>query len=223
MPESFLPFSHGLYAETARPAVATPPLDGDTRTTVAIIGGGYTGLSTALHLAERGVDALVLEAEEPGFGASGRNGGQVNPGVYNDPDTVIADLGPEAGRRLLDFSGAAPDLVFDLIRRHGIACEAEQTGTLRAAYHANKLASVRSLLAQLERSGSPARWMDAAALAEATGTTRYVGGIIYPQGGKLNPLSYARGLAEAAIGAGARVHGGSPATAIMRHGAGWRV
>ena len=80
------PLPRSLYAETARPAVATPPLDGDRRVDVCVIGGGFTGLSAALHLAQQGVDVAVLEAHEPGWGASGRNGGQVNPGLKHDPD-----------------------------------------------------------------------------------------------------------------------------------------
>src|SRR4051812_6487088 len=82
------PLPPSLYADTARPAVDTPPLDGDRRASVAVIGGGFTGLSTALHLAEKGADVVVLERNEPGWGASGRNGGQVNPGLKWDPDRV---------------------------------------------------------------------------------------------------------------------------------------
>jgi glycine/D-amino acid oxidase-like deaminating enzyme len=216
-------FTHGVYAETAAAPVAAPPLRGDAEADAVIVGGGYTGLSAALHLAERGIRAIVLEAEEPGFGASGRNGGQVNPGVYPDPDTVIAALGEARGRALLDASSSAPDFTFDLIARHGIACEAERTGTIRAGYHDNWLPGLRSTLGQLERSGSPARWIDRAELEAVTGTPRYLGGIFYPQGGKLNPLSYARGLAKAAIAAGAVVHGGSRATAVARAGDRWRV
>src|SRR5215470_17265957 len=105
-----------LYADTARPAVPTPPLDGDRRVSVAIVGGGFTGLSTALHLAEQGVDTIVLERAEPGWGASGRNGGQVNPGLKPDPDQVERDFGPDLGRRMVALSYAAPDRVFDLVR-----------------------------------------------------------------------------------------------------------
>ena len=123
-----------LYAETARPAVMTQPLDGDKRVSIAIIGGGFTGLSTALHLAEQGADVMVLEAHEPGWGASGRNGGQVNPGLKQDPDQVEADFGPELGRRMIAMSWNAPNVVFDLIKRHQITCEALQSGTIRAAY-----------------------------------------------------------------------------------------
>src|SRR6185312_17218835 len=121
---------------TARPAVATPPLDGDRRVDVCVIGGGFTGLSAALRLAEQGVDVAVLEAHEPGWGASGRNGGQVNPGLKADPDQVIADFGPNLGARMVALSGNAPNVVFDLIQRHQIACEALRSGTLRTAFRA---------------------------------------------------------------------------------------
>src|ERR1700729_2746315 len=105
-----MPLPRSLYADTARPAAATPPLDGDRSVSVAIVGGGYTGLSAALHLAEQGVDVAVLEGHEPGWGASGRNGGQVNPGLKFDPDQVEADL----GERMVELSGNAPNVVFNL-------------------------------------------------------------------------------------------------------------
>ena len=98
-----------------------------------MIGGGFTGLSAALHLAEQGVDVAVLEAHEPGWGASGRNGGQVNPGLKHDPDQVEKDFGADLGGRMVGLSGDAPNVVFDLIERHQIECDALQSGTLRAA------------------------------------------------------------------------------------------
>src|SRR5579863_6639642 len=103
-----MPLPRSLYAETARPAPETPPLDGDRSVSVAIVGGGFTGLSAALHLAEQGVDVTVLEAHEPGWGASGRNGGQVNPGLKPDPDRVESDFGEDLGGRMNAFAGAAP-------------------------------------------------------------------------------------------------------------------
>ena len=130
-PESLPP---SLYADTAVPPVPTPALDADRNVPVAIIGGGFTGLSTALHLAERGIDALVLEAREPGWGASGNNGGQVNPGIKHDPDQIETDFGADLGRRMIAFSYGTTNFTFDLIRRYQIPCEARQNGTLRAAY-----------------------------------------------------------------------------------------
>ena len=92
----------------------------DRSVPVAIIGGGFTGLSTALHLAEQGIDALVLEAREPGWGASGNNGGQVNPGLKHDPDQIEADFGADLGRRMIAFSYGTTNFTFDLIRRYQI-------------------------------------------------------------------------------------------------------
>lgn len=217
------PLPASIYAETARPLAPVSPLEGDAQTSVVIVGGGYTGLSTALHLAQRGIAAVVLEAHEPGWGASGRNGGQVNPGIYPDPDQVIADFGSELGNRMLQFSSAAPDKLFALVKSLNIDCEAAQTGTLRVAFNAKKLAATRNTWSQFQRTGSPATWIEAGALAAATGTARYLGGIRFPQGGKVNPLGYARGLAEVAQKAGAHIHGGSPALRVTRQGARWRV
>ena len=138
-----MPLPPSLYADTARPAPETPPLDGDRSVSVAIVGGGFTGLSAALHLAEQGVDVAVLEAHEPGWGASGRNGGQVNPGLKHDPDQVVADFGPDLGGRMVALSGNAPNVVFDLIQRHQIACEALQSGSLRVAIGDRALREVR--------------------------------------------------------------------------------
>ena len=100
------PLEPSLWAATAPPAPSTPPLAESVAADVCIVGAGYCGLSTALHLAERGIKAVVLEAKEPGFGGSGRNGGQVIPGLKFDPDELEAMFGPERGPRLVDFVGS---------------------------------------------------------------------------------------------------------------------
>jgi glycine/D-amino acid oxidase-like deaminating enzyme len=218
-----LPLPDSLYAETARAAVATPPLDGDARASVAIVGGGFTGLSAALHLAEQGVDVRVLEAHEPGWGASGRNGGQVNPGLKSDPDQVERDFGPELGRRMVAMSWNAPNVVFDLVRRHQIQCDASQSGTMRAAYTDGAVTGLRAAHAQTSTRGMPVEFLDAAAMERATGTRRYRAGFLDRNGGHVNPLGYARGLAQAALQAGAKVHGGTPVRAMRRDGTRWRL
>jgi glycine/D-amino acid oxidase-like deaminating enzyme len=217
------PLPPSLYAETARPRAETPPLDGDRRVAVAIVGGGFTGLSTALHLAPQGVDVAVLEAHEPGWGASGRNGGQVNPGLKHDPDQVEADFGPGLGRRMVTLSAAAPDFVFELVRRHQIACEARQSGTLRAAIHRRAAAAVRASAAQWIRRGMPVTLLEREAIAASTSCARYACAMLDPRGGQVNPLGYARGLAEAAQHAGAAVHGATPVVRLRRDGRAWRV
>ena len=116
----------------------------DKNVSVAIIGGGFTGLSTALHLAEQGVDVTVLEAQQPGWGASGNNGGQVNPGLKHDPDQIEADFGADLGGRMIAFAYGTTNFTFDLIRRYQIPCEARQNGTLRAAYNAASAAAIEN-------------------------------------------------------------------------------
>src|ERR1700676_614089 len=133
-----------LYADTAVAPVPTPPLDADSTVSVAIVGGGFAGLSTALHLAEQGIDAIVLEAQQPGWGASGNNGGQLNPGLKLDPDTIEATFGADLGRRMVAFAYNTPTFTFDLIRPLGIKSKARQNGTLRAAYHQINAAAVEA-------------------------------------------------------------------------------
>jgi glycine/D-amino acid oxidase-like deaminating enzyme len=217
------PLPPSLYAETAAPAPPTPPLKGDAVADVLVIGAGFTGLSTALHLAERGASTVVLEANEPGWGASGRNGGQVNPGLKFSPDAVEARFGEDLGRRMVAFSHAAPDYVFELIRRHQIRCEARQGGTLRVATGARAAEGLRRLHRVCTERGMPVTLLEGDALRQATGTGFYPLGLLDPRGGDVNPLGYARGLARAAMAHGARIHGGTPATALRREGDGWRV
>jgi len=212
-----------LYQETAEPAVATPALEGDVQADVAVIGGGITGLSTALHLAEQGTRVALLEAEQPGWGASGRNGGQVNPGLKLDPDTVERDFGKDLGGRMNALAGAAPAFVFELIERHAIRCEARRNGTLRAAIHAKHADQLRATAEQLLRRGAPVEILQGAELEQATGTARYRLAMLDRRGGDLNPLSYARGLLRAARAAGAAVHGGTRALALRRTAAAWMV
>jgi glycine/D-amino acid oxidase-like deaminating enzyme len=218
-----LPLPPSLYADTAVAPVSTPPLEADRNVPVAIVGGGFTGLSTALHLAERGVQATVLEAQEPGWGASGNNGGQINPGLKHDPDQIEADFGPELGRRMIAFSYGTTNFTLDLIRRYQIPCEARQNGTLRAAYNEASAAAIEKTAQQCIRRGMPVTLLNAEKMREMTGADRYLCAMLDARGGDLHPLSYARGLARAAIAAGAAVYGETPALSLRRDGARWRI
>src|SRR5690606_41870405 len=124
---------------TATPAPLTPPLQENVRTSVVVIGAGYTGLSTALHLAEKGVDVIVLDAEQPGWGASGRNGGQVIPGLKYDPDELVSRFGAKWGEALIRLSGGAADTVFDLIDKYQIQCDAVRKGWIQTAHSQNTM------------------------------------------------------------------------------------
>ncbi|MER9657845.1 FAD-binding oxidoreductase [Mesorhizobium sp. M0152] len=210
-----------LYRETAGHTGDYPALGGAQRARVAIVGGGFTGLSTALHLAEAGDDVVVIEACQPGWGASGRNGGQVNPGLKYDPDTIEAMFGPDLGRRMVDFSYGAPDFTFDLIKRLSIDCEARQNGTVRAAIRPKPATAVRATAGQCERRGMPVSMLDAKAMAARTGADRYICGMFDARGGDLHPLKYALGLAAAAQNAGARIFGGSEVLSLSREAGRW--
>ncbi len=212
-----------LYRETAESAPPTPPLAGDARADVTIVGAGLTGLSAALHLAEGGASVVLLEAQDVGHGASGRNGGQVNAGLKLDPDVVERDHGPDLGARMNALAGGAPDFLFELVARHGIRCEARRNGTLRVAVRRRHAAAVRATAEQLERRGAPVRYLEGPELGALIGTERYGGGLFDRRGGDLNPLSLARGLARAAVAAGARIHGGTRVLEVSRAGASWRA
>ncbi|MCB4820878.1 NAD(P)/FAD-dependent oxidoreductase [Roseicella aerolata] len=217
------PRSHGLWERTAPPPPATVPLERDIEAEVAVIGAGFTGLSAALHLAEGGLSAVVLEGAEIGFGGSGRNVGLVNAGMWVMPDDLPAALGETYGRRLLDLLGNAPAAVFALIERHGIDCEVERQGTLHCAVGRKGLRELAERERQWQARGAPVRLLDAAEAAAKLGTEAYAGALLDARAGTVQPLAYARGLATAAIGAGAVIHGGSPVLAVEDEGAAWRL
>jgi glycine/D-amino acid oxidase-like deaminating enzyme len=212
-----------LYQDTAEPALTLPPLEGARRADVIVVGAGFTGLSTALSLAERGTSVVLLDAHEPGWGASGRNGGQVNPGLKHEPDIVERDFGPDLGTRMVAFSGAAPSLVFDLIARHSIRCEARRNGTLRAAIRPRQARRLEAAMEQSVRRGVPMEFLDRDRIGAATGNGRYVAGLLDRRGGDLNPLSFARGLARAAIAKGAAIHGDARVLSLSQADGHWRA
>jgi glycine/D-amino acid oxidase-like deaminating enzyme len=217
------PLEPALWSVTASPGPDCPPLDQSTSADVCVIGAGYAGLSTALHLAERGTQVVVLEAREPGFGGSGRNGGQVIPGLKYDPDEIEAAFGPEQGARLVAFAGGTADTVFHLIEKHGMDVPRARAGWIQGAHTPEGLDLAKRRAEQWGRRGVAARVLDQAQVSEHLGTLKYLGGWIDPRGGAVQPLAYARGLARAALKAGARIHGRSPAVAIDRSGAKWIV
>ena len=219
MPETLT----SLWQETAAPPPATVPLDGDRDADVAIVGGGYTGLSTALHLALAGAKAVVLEQDAIGFGASGRNGGQVNPGIKIDPPAIRAAYGEAMAARIIGLTGGAPDALFDIVGRHGIDCAPVQAGWVLPAHNPAALDKLRAKAASWRELGVAMRMLDRDETAALTGTSAYLGALVDPRGGAVQPLSLARGLAKAALAAGAAIHTESRVTRIAREGEGWLV
>ncbi|MCV2869177.1 FAD-binding oxidoreductase [Defluviimonas sp. WL0002] len=212
-----------LWRMTCGPALNLAPVEGEVAADVVVIGGGFTGLSAALHLAESGVRVVLLEAETIGHGGSGRNVGLVNAGLWTPPDEVEAAMGVADGQRLNAALAAGPELVFDLISRHGIDCEAVRNGTLHLAHSAAGLRDLRSRHEQQVRRQAPVRLLDAAETARRVGSDRFAGALWDGRAGTIQPLAYAMGLARAAIAAGAKIHEASPATSIERDGGQWTV
>lgn len=222
-PLTAAPLTHGLWAATAPAAPPTPPLCAETTADVVIIGAGYTGLSAALHLAEAGRKAAVLEAAEVGFGGAGRNVGLVNAGMWVKPADVVATLGAPWGERLLSELGQGPARVFDLVRRHALDCEATPNGTLHCAIGEKGWQDIRDRAAQWQARGAEVVLLDRDEAAARIGSTAYRGALLDRRAGTIQPLAYARGLARAALQAGAMIHSESPVTSVAQAGAGWQV
>ena len=222
-------FSASLWAATAPAAPSTGALEGEVRADVAIIGGGYTGLSCALTAAQGGAKAVVLEADVIGYGASGRNNGQVIPTFSRiDPDDVPGRIAPESGgaekgEQLVQLVADSAKLTFDLIRRHKIDCEAVQNGWVQPVHSPGRMKLAEKRVKAWARRGAPVELLDARGVQAVTGSKFWYAGWENSTGGKLNPLAYVRGLARAALDAGAVVHSESPVVAVSREGKGWRV
>ncbi|MFO1219439.1 MAG: FAD-binding oxidoreductase [Burkholderiaceae bacterium] len=218
------PLQPSLWSATACAAPPTPPLEASTKADVCIVGAGYAGLSAALHVAERGASVVLLDEHEPGWGGSGRNGGQVIPGLKFDPDELRAMFPGDAGERLVRFVGSTADAVFDLIAAHRMDVPHVRRGWIQGAHTPAGVELVRRRAAQWAASGAAgARFLDRAEVAALLGNDKYLAGWLDPRGGGVQPLSYARELARVALAAGARVRGASAVTALERQGTRWRV
>ncbi len=209
----------GLWAETAPPAPPTEALSGEVSAQVAVVGGGYTGLSAALHLAQAGVSVALVEAGEIGSGGSGRNVGLVNAGLWLMPEELVA----RASARLLDALAEAPALVWELVARHKLECEAMPRGTLHCAPDARGKAALIERARQWRARGAQVDLLDAAQTRARTGSRAFRAALFDPRAGTIQPLAYARGLATAALSAGARLHTNSPVTGFSEAGSGYRL
>lgn len=211
-----------LWRDTGGPALNAAPVSGDATVDLAILGGGFTGCAATLEAAGMGARVALVEAETIGHGGSGRNVGLVNAGLWLPPDTVRAQMGP-AAEPLLAALAAAPERVFGLIDRQRIDCEATRSGTLHLAHSPAGLRDLAERHRQGLAMGAPLRLLDAAETARRTGTAAYHGALLDPRAGTIQPLAYVRGLARAAIAAGASLHEASRATALDREGGHWRL
>jgi len=216
---------HGisLWDSTAEEADIRSELTGDSTTEVAIIGGGFTGLSTALHCQELGIASHVLEAEQIGFGGSGRNCGLVNAALWLPPQEVREKLGDVYGPRFISEFGRGPEYVFSLIEKFQMRCEATRTGTIHAAHSPKGFSELEGRAAEWKRLGEPVELVDRDAIGQLIGTDIYHGGLLDHRAGTINPMGYCRGLSRAAINAGATISTGVKANRLVRDGSRWLV
>jgi gamma-glutamylputrescine oxidase len=203
------------YTASANPAPAHPPLGGSVRADICVIGGGFTGLAAALAAAEAGYRVILLESERIGFGASGRNGGQLIPGLRWTMAEIEQALGADRATAIFGLVAQAQQRVRARIATHAIDC-ALKPGHLAAAYkpaHFDAMRRDAEFLARRFGYESPQVVMPAD-MGRHVNNARYHGGIYDPEGGHFHPLNYALGLADAAIKAGVHLYEHSRATAI---------
>ncbi|MBJ9974619.1 FAD-binding oxidoreductase [Pseudomonas sp. S75] len=212
-----------LWETITAPSVSVRTLAEPCQADVCVIGGGITGLVTAVHLLEQGRSVVVLEAREVGHGGSGRNVGLVNAGTWIRPDDVEAALGAEQGGRLNQVLGQAPAEVFALIQRLGIDCQARHHGTLHMAHNAAGIADLQARQAQWQRRGADVELLTGAACQAHCGTERIAAALLDRRAGTLNPMAYTQGLAAAVVRLGGQLFQRSPVQALAREGNGWRV
>ena len=203
------------YAATAAQLARFPKLKGDEKADVCVVGGGYTGLSAALHLAKAGRDVILLEAQRVGFGASGRNGGQLGSGQRMEQDGLEKLVGDDDARHLWTLAEDAKDLVKGLIAQHNIACHLKP-GVAVAASHAADCKDLHGYARHLQdRYGyDQIDVLDAEAFHDLCPSPDYLGGYLDRGAAHLHPLNYARGLAKAAVKAGAEIFELSRVTSV---------
>lgn len=211
------------YLRASAPPPDAPPFAGEATTEVAIVGGGFSGLSAALHLVERGVSVTLLEARGLGTGGSGRAFGQVVPYAKHGEPHILQHFGEAQGSRIIEALGHGPALVWDLIDRHGIACDDVRSGLIFAAHNEAGLAGLEARAAYWQSRGAPVEMLDAGRTAAFIGSARYGAALIDRRGGHINPLAYAYGLAHAAVRAGVKMHADSRVRTLAREGQGWRL
>ena len=202
--------SGSYYAATAPAVEPRPALAGSERADVCIVGAGFTGISAALHLAERGYSVIVLEAERVGWGASGRNGGQVGSGLRESMDELERTLGPSRAEDLWALSEEAKAIITERIARHGIECD-WRPGNLLASTRERCMGWIEAEAEFCHRRFGYRgyRILSRAEMREEVASECYAGGRMDAGGGHLHPLRFVLGMAAAADGAGARIFEGS--------------
>lgn len=221
-PSNKFPLEPALWFATGAPAPETQPLQQSIFADYVIIGAGYAGLSTALRLGELGYKPVVLEARQVGFGGSGRNGGQMVPGLKWDPDALEKDFGDDAAK-VIDFAGSTTRRVFELIDKYAMNVPHVRHGWIQPAHSDDGLKLAETRAEQWSRRGADVDLLSKQQVADFIGTDKYLGGWIDRRGGALQPLSYVRELARAAQSQGATIYTDTPVMSIQRSGDAWEL
>src|SRR6478672_9329764 len=201
-----------LWAAVTPPGPELPVLEGAAQADVIVIGAGFTGLSTALHLREAGIGVTVVEAMEPGWGASGRNNGQVIPTLSRpDPEDIISKH-RAAGERFVALLRDSASMLFDLARRYQIQAEQEQTGWIQPVHSPGRFGIAERRVRQWSARGAPVELLSREQMKGMLGSDAWYGGFWNRSGGHVNPLALARGMARAVLDRGGRIHARSTAT-----------
>lgn len=212
-----------LWGATATPLRMFPVLAGDAQADVVIIGAGYTGLSAAHHLAQSGLSSIVLEANRPGWGASGRNGGVITAKFRLSFPAIASAHGKPMAKRMYEIALEATDIVTELVEAYHIdVANLTRSGQVKAAHNHETLAYAvkEAEWLRAELGDTTMSILDAAQVREETGSAGFVGGVLNAGSGGIHPLNYLHGLAEGVARSGVPIHSGTPALRLRREGDG---
>jgi glycine/D-amino acid oxidase-like deaminating enzyme len=214
---------NSLWAAVTSVGPDLPELVGTAEADVIVVGGGFTGLSTALHLRQAGVDVAIVEAMEPGWGASGRNNGQVIPTLSRpDPEDIVAKHGA-AGERFVTLLRDCASTLFDVARRYQIQAEQEQAGWVQPVHSPGRIKIAERRVRQWSKFGAPVELLSRDEVRKMLGSEAWFGGFWNKTGGHINPLALARGLARVVLEQGCRIYARSPAISFERRNDRWVV
>jgi glycine/D-amino acid oxidase-like deaminating enzyme len=223
MPPESIRMPESLWAAVTPAGPELPQLEGNVQADVVIVGAGFTGLSTALHLREAGVDVAVVEAAEPGWGGSGRNNGQVIPTLTRpDPEDIVAKHGA-SGERFVALLRDCASTLFDVARRYQIQAEQEQAGWIQPVHSPGRIRIAERRARQWSKAGAPVELLSREQVRSMLGSDAWFGGFWNRTGGHVNPLALSRGLARAVLDRGGRIFVRSPVSRFERSNNRWIV
>ena len=214
---------NNLWESTCNESSKYKALSENQTTDITIVGGGFTGCSAALEAASLGAKVTLLEANDIGYGGSGRNVGLVNAGLWLPPKKIVEILGERQGQSIISELGRAPELVFSIIEKNHIDCEAQKNGTLHCAHSNQGMDYLTKRKDQADIYDEPISLIDKNQTDKRTGSSSFYGALFDPRAGTIQPLAYCKGLARAAESSGAKVYTNSKVKKIEKINGIWHV